>query len=186
MIGVVMLVGRPKKYGESMASITFYLPQSFLDMINEKSKKKNLSRTELLNALLLEVDIEKASNTAETYNKLKKYVEHLTANNDDCVKKLNKFLGSSLLDGVYKKIEPDERTRMAFEAVKDKFWEIKKEHPEFPNTEKQVEYWVGQVYEKLQDIMTDEGYIIDKEKIAKQKIKLLLLEKSKQTTLKTD
>lgn len=172
-------------YKEARRGVMIYFGNDLLKNLDEIAKKNNLSRIEYINSLVVQGDSERALLLAKTYHGLKEQISLIIQdkkNEDkkyyDCIKKLNRFVTSTLMEDVYQKIEPDERCKNIFGKFKPKLDELKAKNADFPNKE-QCEYWTELIFNEVRDITLDDGMRIKKPAIIKDIIKKMLLEFTK-------
>ncbi len=114
------LIGRPRKYFEERKMISFFIPVSLLERLDEIAEEKGVSRTEVMNIALLHIDIEEMGRIAEQVKILRSQVSELLRKNKEYEKTLSELYLRRTAAEYYASVEEDENIKEFFEKNEKK------------------------------------------------------------------
>jgi len=116
--------GRPRVYTEERQMISLYMPVALLERLDMIAEEQGITRTELINSILLQADMDEAISMAKNLRELKQQIAELLKVNRQYEERLKKFLEKNTIVDFYMDVKPDSHLKQFFREYEDRMIKV--------------------------------------------------------------
>jgi hypothetical protein len=153
-------MGRPVKYMETRKPISLFVPETVLDNLDGLAEANKTTRTELINACLIDADHNEAVRLVQAYNDFAKALQDAAKSTEAQDKTIKSLQGRTMMS-LYSEIEHDEKIDGIIEEFREEFLaEKERDQKRIMPFEMTVERWTDRLLGELEGRLFEDGKMI--------------------------